>query len=388
MIVPMIWGFPDIPSPSDLIENLGDLIVNANTYILELVVQMILYVATPSSDLIESDAFAYLLGSWLSTGQNLFSFVVIIVGIVIALRFNSNNSKRYSRLITTAVLIAFAIRLFYPAYAALYELSREVSAFVQETVGEGGSNADFVDALASTSTVPNIVLNLMAAFFIVIGAILLGIVSLGIFLTGLSGILWWPVTLALRPLGGPFVLAFNVANGMIATAIISPPIMVFWLSMSIRATREMNDILPTASGIIGMFALLLAVLLAAVTPIAVFFIGFSVSKNVQGKVDASIAGSVDITASQPLSVQEATANVEQDQSSFLKEAATSAAIATIDDRPGESAGYRLADIAATTAASTGHPGFAVAAQVVKRSLPNAQTNIDQSKTDQSETEGD
>jgi hypothetical protein len=363
-----LWPFPEIPGPKDWIAGLAHMLADAQTFFMKTSMYMLLHYATPSLKVIQSDWFAYIQGQWLSLAINLMSFVIVIVHLLILLRPSADHVKSLTKTYMSMIIVALEVRLFYPVYGLLAWGSTQASDGIIKLMTDQTDKDSLLDEIIKITSFTNVLALFGSSLVGIVVQFFVMITCVGIFIWTLVTLVYWPISVALRPISKLTEKLYHFANGILAMAFIAPPVMIFWLCTVVWSTHVDGNFMPGNEGLVAFFMELIASFMVIVTPFAIVFGAYKVSSEVTGKIESTVQGSVNVSASEPLTVREAADSNREDRSSFLKEAGTAALVATIDDKEGEPISRRLADIAATAATASGHPEVAIGFELVKRSI--------------------
>ncbi|HET6622864.1 MAG TPA: hypothetical protein VFG56_02935, partial [Candidatus Saccharimonadales bacterium] len=127
-------------------------------------------------------------------------------------------------------------------------------------------------------------------------------------------LLGYPLVWALRPIGRVTNIIFHTFNCGLFTVLVAPPIMVFWLVLSIGAVR----VIPFADNPLGAAVFTqLGGLAAAITPIALAVMSYRRSSHVFGRVDSEMDGAFDINRLPPVTTKQMRDDVDETYSATV-----------------------------------------------------------------------
>jgi len=358
------WPWPDIPGPKDWLDAFADMVFDFHVKVLNFAIDLIMSTAPPPLAIVESDWFGYLLGSWLGFGLSLLTLMIVLVHLILLVRLGDDRRRTYPKMLTSVLGMILFVRLYFPAYALLYKLSRGLShAISDKLAGEGDQS--IADQIESSVSLIGGFGKLFGSGLALLILVFVAVAAVGLVISLLGFSLLYPVLLVLRPVSKGFNRAWHLANAALATVFLAPPLMVFWVGLTVWVINHSEDNFPESSGTLGMATELLALILCVATPAVIMWLSYNWSTEVIGKVDTAFDNALDFRSSDVLSVKEAEDRVSSNHGASIKEAAVAGVVASIDDKPGEPMSVRVLDMASTAAMATGHPVVAGASEVAK-----------------------
>lgn len=248
-------------------------------------VQYMLAVAAPSIDEITTGFFSVLLGGTLGLANLVILAVVVLVSILVLITIKKDHKVKISRTITSMVGLVLFAYLFYRAYAFLYNLQQLLIQFTMNflTGSKDATEVSIADAIAGLDPLGVVV----STFFGWLFGWLAYAEAFGLHVMFVTVLIFYPLILALRPLGGFFNVIFHVANASLLVVLIAPPFMAAFLLLPlwIGGGALMGGIAAFAGG-----------LAALATPIVFFILALTFSSKVFGNIDAKVGGTVDISS--------------------------------------------------------------------------------------------
>jgi hypothetical protein len=364
-----IWPFPDIPGPSDWVKAIAGMFFDSQIGMLKFAIKLLFSTAPPPPGVVESDWFSYLLGSWTDLGINLLSLSILLTYAVLLLRLGKDFGSKNVKLFGSIVGMAVFIRGYYPLYAGAYKLSHGLSVAISDYFTGDGKDS-LIDQLTSLVSPDDVIGQLVGFLIAWVITLVVAVDSLWLFVLMLVASLVYPVFLILRPVHRFFENVWHWLNAGIVSVFVSPPLMVLTLSICVAGISKSKDVFPAGNSYVGITCEIVALGLCAAIPALILWLAHKRSVEVWGRLDSAIEGAVDIRSNEPLTVREAENRITESHNSVIREVGTATFVASIDDKPGEPMSRRLADIAGTVAAATGHLEVAAMAQVVKSRIPD------------------
>ena len=269
------------------------------------IITFLLIVAFPSTKEISSNFFAVGLGGTYGLSTKIIAGLAVVIALYVMLTATKNHGKKIRRLITSMFLLSAFAFLFYPLYGMMYALSQSLTQ-AAINLATGDPNGDVSDV--------NDILNIIAGIepLQVIDKLVSGAIAGAFgFLTLIEAVtmrvilfvvvLFYPLVLAVRPLGGLATMLFHTSNSAITVVTVSPPIMGFLFVLpSIVQGYIPGGTLPGITAIIAI----VSGLLAFATPIVLAFLAYEGSSRVFGSVETSISGAVDINNIPPITMDD------------------------------------------------------------------------------------
>ena len=248
-------------------------------------VQYMLAVAAPSIDEITSGFFSVLLGGTLGLANLVILAVVVLVSTLVLLTIKKDHKLKISRTISSMVGLVLFAYLFYRVYALLYNLQQLLIQFTMNflTGSKNATEVNITDAITGLDPLGVVV----SAFFGWLFGWLAFAEAFGLHVMFILVLIFYPLVIALRPLGGFFNVIFHTSNAALLVVLIAPPFMAAFLLLPlwIGGGVLMSGIAAFVGG-----------LLALATPIVFFILAMTFSSKVFGNIDAKVGGSVDISS--------------------------------------------------------------------------------------------
>ena len=324
-------------------------------------VDLITNVSTPTPEMLVSDFFSLALGGTYGLARTLVALIAVIIAFVIILSPTARHGVKIQRVFTTVIMVVILGWVFYPIYTLLYGLSRAgVEAAKALVMTDGESVFDAVMRLFSVVNVVDAFNTILSTGISGVIGIFLAITAVGLFVTTIIVMIFYPLAIAIRPLGKFGNTIFNLFNAAILTTLLSPSIMAFLFMAPLYAQKYMSGVAVVTApffAFVGSAGALLA-------PYVIFFLAFRKSSEVFGRLDDA-SGRLDINSMPPVSVDEIKNDV-----SVTNNMNTSAIIAdTLSDSLlyGNGGGNLFDDIVkkgvdlgATATTAAGHPYIGVA----------------------------
>lgn len=364
-MMPTLWGPTDWFS--GIIGAMVGFFLGGAKYFLGSVIKVMFFVSLPSPSELWSSWFVTNVGGMLGLALMLWKFLVILIGLVVILgstrRLSEKRRMQISRLGSSLALLSLFSIGFFPVYGWLYRieqgLERVMLSFITGGPTNGGVN-DIVNTLMNVITPGNAAAKLFASLVTWVFSLTVLIESGLIFLITISTLIFYPLAIAVRPLGRAGNSLFNAANAAIAVTLLSPPIMAGALLLPIAVSKIhlVGDL-----GILQLFAALGGGLIAAWTPIGLATFFYHKSSEMFGYVDANVAGRLDIDSMPPVTVEGMEESLEETHTSAIGDFAKTvgngaiySAVASDDSGEFFSNMKNIAtDAAGAAAAASGHP---------------------------------
>lgn len=341
----------------DLAENLR----NWYASFIEMIVNTISLIAVPNPMLVQTDLFKFMIGGTLGLTRLIFSVIAVVLTLVILMTPTLRHGVRLGRLVSSMIAVLLFGYLFYPIYGLLFSVSKGLTeGAIALATDDNTSIAEAILHLFDTSNIASIFNTIIATGISgVFGVFIIG-QCIGIVISFLLVLILYPLFIAARPLGEGPNKAFHAANAVIFTTLFAPPVMGFAFVLPALVQKYTAFVAIVAA---PFFALVGSVL-AVVTPILCFLFAYKRSSRVFGSLD-DLSGKFDIGRMPSVSVDD----VKND----IKVTSHSSTTAVFADVIGDSMLYgngvgdlfddvikTASNVAATTAASTGHPVIGMA----------------------------
>ena len=366
----------DLPGPKQWFSAIADMFLDSQVAMLKAAIELLFATAPAPPGVVQSDWFSYLLGSWTDLGISLLTLTLVIVHVVLMFRLGKYAGRSYVKLAGSIIGLALFIRLYFPAYAGAYKLSRRLSRSIIEQTTDGGDQDTLVESLLGLAGPGDIIGKLIGFVLSWFTALGLAATSFILFIMIMAASLLYPAALVCRSLHRSIDTFWHLLNASIVTVFVSPPFMILILCIGLFGIKAGEKITLVGGNYIGLVGQLVAQVMCMATPFIVFFVVFKNSKEMWGTFEGSVEGAVSIRNSVPLTTREAENHVRETHTSLIRDVAVPAAVATIDDKKGEPMSRRLADVVATMGASSGHMEVAAVAEFVKASIPDQPANPD------------
>lgn len=342
-----------------LIAGLANLLTQWYAGLVGEIVKFLFVISVPSPDQLVHNFFSLSIGGTLGLASRVIVLIAVIAALIIALTPARNHGKKISRVLTSMTLLALFGYFFYPLYSLLYALSQGLTeAALDLANGSSNGTTDALIKLFSGLTVLDVFSKLVTGllsgtfgFFTFGEAITLRILLFVI-------LIFYPLILALRPLGGVANTIFHAANSAIITVVVSPPVMGFFFTLPLLVQKYIpGGNLPG----FAMFPAIIGAVLASVVPLALAFFAYKGSSEVFGSIDA-MGGRFDVGSMPPVTIDDVNKDIDETHNSPFKDVATD----VIGD--GMLNGTLFSDMrktfvdgVASTSAAMGHPyvGMAV-----------------------------
>lgn len=368
-----LWPFPDIPGPVDWFKSLAGMFFDSQIGMLKFSLSLVFGISKATQTVLQSPWFSYRFDSWSSLGVDLFSLSIVVLGFFVLMRFGRDLAKHGTRLFSSLILLAVYVRLFYPAVGWLYKLQQQTTAAILQHFS-GDSTSDPLTTITHITSPTDVVGMFIGAIIGWLIAFVLVTVSVYLFLLTIGVSLLNPVIIAIRPMGseyGFFAKLFHWANAAFITVAVSPILMAFWLGLGIAAIQHAQNLFPVGSSYVGIVVEDVILLLCIATPLFIGWAAYKGSIGVFGVTESMMRAGVDLRSAPPLTFREAQDRIANSRSSFLTRAATTAVVASIDDRPKEPITHKALDFASKYALRAGKPEVAAVAEVLKRRMENS-----------------
>jgi hypothetical protein len=365
-----LWPFPNIPGPVDWFKSLAGMFFDSQIGMLKFSLSLVFGISKATQTLLQSQWFSYRFDSWSSVGVDLFSLSIVALGLFVLMRFGKDSAKHGTRLITSLIKLSVYTRLFFPVVGGLYNFQQRASFAILQHFN-GNSTSDPLTTLTHINSPTDVVGMFIGAIIGWLIAFVLVTVSVYLFLITIGVSLLNPIIIAIRPMGneiGFFAKLFHWANAAFITVAASPIIMAFWLGVGISAIQHSQDFFPVGSSYVGIVVEDVILLLCIATPLFIMWASYKSSIGVFGVTESMMRAGIDIRSAPPISFREAQERVTNSRSSFITRAASTLAVATIDDRPKEPLTHKALDFASKYALRAGKPEIAAVTEVIKRQM--------------------
>lgn len=348
---------------------LSDEFAKAYTDVLVSIITLLTTVALPTIETLKNEWFKMGLGSTYGLATQLMSLVSIVVSLYLLVKVRNNNSSLISRLVTNFLFFAVFAALFYPVYSLLVNLTQGVTqAMFNLATGTENATARQVVELVSASVMPEnpfgkmITAGLASAFG---GIALIEAFALRILLYLL--LIFYPLTIVLRVIFKTARVAFNVFNAGILTIALSGPVMALgFLAPALIGKNVPGGDLPIASFVFTI----IGGLFAMVVPFVLMWWAYNRSSEVFGRLDATVAGGIDVNSMPPMTMDDMQKDIDDNQSASFKHIVAGSALGAslADDDIYRDMKQVAIDTASTVATTTGHPYIAAGIKIVDHQM--------------------
>lgn len=289
-----------IPSVEDLIGDLVEFFHDGAEQMILMMVHLITSSFLPTPEQMQSDPFMLFTGGTLGLAMNMTRVLLIILAVYIILTARQNHSRSITRALTTVFYLIAIQLLILPIYNLLYQLSlglvdAMINLVVADDTSPKGITALLTDGWPSELFVALMTVAVTAVFALAAtgSAITAHILLIACFVT-------YPLVVGLRAIGVTFL--FHLYNSILLTLLATPPIMAFGLLLPVFV----GDLpLPGPIGaVVQILTLIVGLGFAIVAPLVLAVTSYRQSKEVFGRVDATVAGKVDIRSMPPATTNE------------------------------------------------------------------------------------
>lgn len=328
--------------------------------LLQSIIDLVTMVSLPPPETLVNDFFSLALGGTYGLARIVVALIAVLVAIVIVLSPTARHGVKVQRALVSLLFVLVLGWVFYPIYGLFYHLSK-AGVEAASSLGKVDTETayDAVMRLFSTVNIADAISTIFAAGISgVFGIFLIGI-AVGLFISSIILMIFYPLAIAVRPLGAFGNNVFNAFNAMIITTLVSPTIMTATFLLPLYIQKYMSTVALVAAP----FFALVGSLVAVATPITIFFLSYKKSSEVFGRLDDA-SGRMDIGHMPAVSVEEVQNDVQVTQNM-----STTAIVA---DALSDSLLYgggggdlfddmvkKGVDIAATATTAAGHPYIGV-----------------------------
>ena len=343
--------FGSIGDIIDFLTHLGENLANWYHDVLVTTVQYMLAVAAPSTQEITTGFFSVLLGGTLGLANLIVTAVAALVMFVVLVTIKKDHKVKISRMITSmAGLVLFAY-LFYRGYSFLYNMQQLLLQFTMNFLA-GTKDATALGINNALSGLDPLGMVLSTFFGWLFGWMTYGEAFM-LHVMFIVVLIFYPLMLALRPLGGFFNAVFHASNAALLVVLVAPPFMAAFLLLPLW----IHNIFAGGALMSGIGAVV-GGLLALATPITFFLLAMVFSNKVFGNVESKVGGAVDINSMPAFNMRDVNDSI---QSSHMTPLTTPAAPPVSSAPPGSLMGD-IKGVAVTSAAigltAAGHPHVA------------------------------
>lgn len=356
---PRDWVFDQV---FEMFAAIGEAFADAYKALLLETIKLLIKISLPSQNVIQGEWFSTALGGTFGLASRVMTLIAIIIALWVALTVTRNHGKRLSKLISTMFLLALMVPLFYPVYALLADFSRGLSlGALNLAKGTSDGGTDVAEQLANVALPAN---PIGMAFVAFVGMVISAIMVVQVFALNiwmLLILLFYPLSIALRPVHKVFNDIFNALNSGILTVLFSVPVMSFCLVFVVIGIEYVPGG-NTSTGAVVMT--IIGGLAAILTPFVLAVFLYHKSSEIFGATDAAMSGALDINSMPPMTKDDMRDSVDDNHGSALGAFATTVVPGIIggqilggDNLMDEVKRYG-ADAAATAATVAGHPYIA------------------------------
>jgi len=348
--------------------------------LLQSIVDLVSTVSIPTPEMLVNDFFSLALGGTYGLARLLVALVAVVVAFIIIITPTVRHGVKIQRALTSLLMVILMGWLFYPLYSLGYNLSRGAVEGAKALVKTEGDETPYdtvirqFDVVNLADSISTIVATGISGVF---GIFLIG-TAVGLYVTTIMVLIFYPLAIAVRPLGAFGNTVFNLFNAAILTTLISPPIMVFTFMAPLLTQKYM----PIAALLASPFFAIIGSLAALITPYVVFFLAFKKSSEVFGRLDDA-SGRFDVGEMPPVTVDQVKEDVKVTNN--MSTTAMVADVMTDSLLYGGSKGdlfddmlKKGVDLAATATTAAGHPYIGVGLKAAGGMYSNVRDN---SRTD-------
>ena len=383
MTVPLnIPGIPDIPGFGDIkdafVDGIGeafdqmvDAIIEAINdkylWLLESTIRLIGNIGMPPAEMFKEGPVSVLFGGTYGLAMNIMRFILIVSALILLINTaRQRRSEVGGRVLTSLVGLVLFSFLFYPLYGFLDSLARTGAESVIELVSQSAGSDELSDLV-----VPD---DLFGAFLTAgIGTIVMFFVLLeaaSMWIGTIILVVWYPMSVALRPFGRFGLVQFNVCTALLFTIPLSLIMMSFALSFGVFAVNLVEDTtaveaVPGATTLIAVICTIVGGIAAAYIPYALFKAAYAKSSQVFGNVESRLQSGIDVMSMPTVSTKEAHQSQTRNRFAMMSFMGGVGAQAVLSDRPtGQEMKSQLLDRASMAAKAAPDPRVRAAAWAV------------------------
>ncbi len=313
----------------------------------------------PTTEQLQNEWYTLGLGGTYGLATKLVILVVVALSLMMIVTPMKNHSVRMRRMTQSVVYVGLFGALFFPFYSFAHNLVMgAVQGMINIALGKEFSSLNeattaMLEVLMPEDVWFRVFFSLLAMLFTYCAYA----VALVNYIAILMTVMFYPLALALRPLGERFNSLFHAANSALVTTLVTPLVITFGLLLPSYSANMLPGLGVTGFGA-GIFTILGA-LISFIGPLFVAKWAFKASKTALGTLDyGSIGGAVDVNSMPPVTSRDMDNSVKE---SGFKAFASSLVIGGATAQLGKSDNL-LGDVkslaveaAAATAAATGHP---------------------------------
>jgi len=341
-------------NPLDWFTGIAQVIAGWYTEGVKQTINILLTYSVPSPDEIKSKFFTLALGGTFGLSALIVGGMSVLIGSLVVLRINEDHSKKISKLFNSVVLLLLFALLFFRGYSLLYATFQGgVQGALNVLTGtENGTITQLNNVLLSVTPQAVGAMVFLGPFSALFS--ILTMVEAFVFHVAIIALLiTYPLLIATRPLP-VFNTLFHAANAAMVVIALAPTTMAWAYALPIIVTNAW----PGALVVPGLVVVLTFAgsFLAFVIPIVLAFFMFTTSRNVFGRVDATVQGAVSVLSMPPVDLNEVRRDIDHVHASSIR--------AVVTDVVGDEilSGDMFSDmkkvainLAATATAVAGHP---------------------------------
>lgn len=355
-----------LPNPLDwgkdfffgALEAFAEMLEEAYVAALEMTVKLIIDYGVPPSAALQGDWFQFLIGGTYGLASKIVVVIALVMTVYVMLTPLRDHGQGIAKVLTSFVLIAVLGPLFFPVYGLLAELSRGLSEGLLELTDVKGGRNGVVEVLVQTLIPGNVAGAILTGL---LGSIIMVIVAFEVFFLNLwllAVLIGYPLAIAVRPFGALGNFTFHSFNSGILTLLLAPPLMTFFLSLSLLLIKLADRVSIFAHPMAKIALTLGGGILAMIAPVILAYMFYNMSQQVFGRMEASIKGAVDINSAPPLTTREARDSLNDTHHSGLRTFASGVAVRQLDSSDDTGLFDNIRDSAKTAAVASGHPEIA------------------------------
>lgn len=338
-----------------------------------MLVRMITNSFLPNPELLSSQGLLLYAGGMLGLATMLAVLLLVAMSVVMIITATRDHSRRISKAITSVFYLLVFQFLFLPIFSMAHALSVGLAEAQINLVADSPEPESLIAQMVGD--LPQDTFTAFMMFpIVVIFSYMASFVAVAINGMTITVYVLYPLAIAVRMIGWTY--PFNVFNAALISALSAPPLMAFGILLPLLVgIIPMPDVI---SVFVQLLVLVIGLVFAVVAPCVVFFMAFFKSSEVFGRVDATVAGKVDIGSMPIISTEQYMARIEDANDSsgqtFAQAALADAITLPVDlDYSSKEAffgslGHYGADAAATGFSATGHHYAAIAVKVAEKAL--------------------
>ncbi len=352
----------------DVMQNIADAMTAWATWGIEVSIKLLGGNVLPETSLFFKGPVSFLFGANYGLALMIIRGLIVIAILVTAFAAFRQRQTEFAGNVVSAIVWLFVFSaLFFPVYTLILSSLREISKVVLENAADtsGSSLVGLTASLNQLLNPGNLVMQFLTGivngFLATVLIIELGaMVVVGVILS-----IFYPLSIAFRPLGKLGLNQFRLTTSAVITIPLSLLFMMGLLALELVFITAANAVAPFLGAFAGFFLSLIFGLAIVAVPLVVFLLAYTKVEEIVGSTDAKIQSGVNVLTMPDINSRNLTEDSTRDRLMYVKQfgAELPGAIAAGENSAATEAKELGKQIAIKAAVSSANPVVAGAASI-------------------------